>query len=104
MTYYMFLDDERDPPEDARDWVILRNSAAAIDYVLHHGQPEFISFDHDLGGDDTAMLFVRWLLHHLAEQDAERAFTFYVHSQNPVGRQNIISAIEGYDRYFQQNS
>jgi len=103
MTYYMFLDDERDPPEDGREWIVVRSSSDAIEMVQLNGFPEFISFDHDLGGDDTAMLFVRFLMDKLAVNEMERPFTYYVHSQNPIGRDNIIGALDGYDRFSKQN-
>jgi len=58
MTYRMFLDDERDPPEDGQDWLVFRSSSHAIGFMMIHGLPDFISFDHDLGGLDTAMVVV----------------------------------------------
>jgi hypothetical protein len=51
MSYKMFIDDERFPVSD--DWVIVRSSQEAIDTVLAKGFPSYISFDHDLGGDDV---------------------------------------------------
>lgn len=55
MTYKMFIDDERFPVTD--DWTIVRSSQEAIDCVLNNGFPQKISFDHDLGGDDTPYAF-----------------------------------------------
>jgi hypothetical protein len=83
----MFLDDERFPPGD-KAWVLVRSSADAIEYVKRRGLPEFISFDHDLGGDDTARRFVLWLIDHLDQGTSKLPtnFQFYVHSQNPIGR------------------
>ncbi len=49
MTYNLFLDDERFPPNDGKDWVIVRSVQEAVDYVEVNGLPSFISFDNDLG-------------------------------------------------------
>jgi len=85
----IYIDDDRDPKGvfDA----ILRSSAEAISYMLSEGCPDYISFDHDLGGDDTAMIVVNWMI----ETDLEmgnfipKCFSFGVHSANPVGALNI---------------
>jgi hypothetical protein len=44
----LFLDDERFPPDDGSEWVIVRSAFEAMLYCMDHGCPEFISFDHDL--------------------------------------------------------
>ena len=102
MTYKMFLDDERFPPNDGTDWVIIRNSTDAINYVRFQGIPKFISFDHDLGGDDTSRNFIHWLIDYMLETEETfkgREFGFYVHSQNPIGakwiRDTMTSMIAG---------
>ena len=92
MTYKMFLDDERFPPNDGAEWLIARSSQEAIDLVETYGIPRFISFDHDLGGDDTSRNFIFWLSDYMLDNEfsfAGRDFDFYVHSQNPIGAQWI---------------
>ena len=91
MTYKMFLDDERFPTSD--DWVIVRSSNEAIDLVKHQGMPYEIAFDHDLGEDDTSMKFVHWIIEAFYDGNLvfPDNFTFYVHSQNPIGARNIES-------------
>ena len=91
----LFIDDERFPVTN--DFVIARNSADAIAYVEKFGCPNFISFDHDLGGDDTAMVFVKWLIEKdLDYQVIPSDFDYYIHSQNPIGRQNIDGLLRSY--------
>lgn len=92
----MFLDDERFPPGNADDWVIVRSSSEAIEWVRAHGIPNHISFDHDLGGDDTAMVFLHQLAHMLIDSIVvmPEVFSYDVHSQNPVGRGNILSYMD----------
>lgn len=100
MTYRMFLDDERDPPDDGEEWCVCRSSARAIGVMAAHGLPSRISFDHDLGGSDTAMVVVHWLQNRLVELDRGRPFTYCVHSQNPVGKANIEASWAGFDRMY----
>lgn len=100
MGYKMFIDDERFPVTD--DWVIVRSSAEAIDYVQQHGMPQEISFDHDLGGDDTSRVFIKWLIDAFCRQAVSFpvGFTFSVHSQNPIGAEWINSTINSLQRHF----
>ena len=91
----MFLDDERSPITD--DWAIVRSSQEAIDHVKAYGMPVEIAFDHDLGGDDTSMVFLWWMVGELLDGNLviPKEFTFSVHSQNPIGARNIESLMEG---------
>jgi hypothetical protein len=101
MTYKLFIDDERFPPES---WVgtgpyrIARTSSEAQFYVDTFGMPNFISFDHDLGiyndgVEDTSINFINWLVEAVLDNRVQIPdnFDFYVHSQNPVGKENIES-------------
>lgn len=98
MTYSLFLDDEREPPADGQAWHVARSSTAAIAIVSENGVPAFISFDHDLGGDDTAMRFIHWLTGWILDTNTTfpPGFDFYVHSQNPIGRGNIQSLMASF--------
>lgn len=85
MTYKLFIDDERNPVTD--DWVMARSSADAISIVTNMGMPNEIAFDHDLGGQDTSRVFIKWLIAYIIdnEQYFPADFKFSVHSQNPIG-------------------
>ena len=96
MGYKLFIDDERDPPNDGTEWVVVRNSKHACHWVAYYGLPDFISFDHDLGGDDTSMKFLQWLANDCLEDGREFTFGYYVHSQNPIGKANIEGFIESF--------
>ena len=93
MTYKLFIDDERFPPDSwvGGNYKIARSSSEAIAFVEDYGMPNFISFDHDLGGDDTSMRFIGALISMLLDGFVviPKDFDFYVHSQNPVGAGNI---------------
>lgn len=96
MSYKMFIDDERFPVDDG--WTIVRSSNDAIRYVEEHGIPEYISFDHDLGGNDTSRIFILWLIDYMLDNDISFKtinFEFYVHSQNPIGAEWIYSTVRG---------
>ncbi|CAD6559603.1 hypothetical protein LMG28727_06902 [Paraburkholderia kirstenboschensis] len=58
--YRLFIDDIRDPV--APNWVLARTSFEAITALEARGCPFEISFDHDLGGDDTAMVVAKKLV------------------------------------------
>jgi hypothetical protein len=99
-AYRLFIDDLRDPVVSS--WVIARTSAEAIALLETCGCPSEISFDHDLGRDDTAMTVVKRLI----EMDLNASgrfipsnFAFSVHSANPVGKENIAGLLHSYLRH-----
>lgn len=97
MTYRLFIDDERYPPNDGHEWIIARSSQAAIDCIVTNGIPSYISYDHDLGGDDTSMRFIVWLIDsYLDGVLTEFPNKYTVHSQNPVGARNIRGILDGF--------
>ena len=99
-NYKMYLDDVRELPEEfQKEWITVRSSSETISYVKAHGLPEFISFDHDLGGSDTTMVFLRWLEREtniIQENDPPE---YVVHSSNPAGAANIRSFMESWKRF-----
>lgn len=98
--YKLFIDDVREPPSD--EWIVVRSSAEALSYVENHGWPSFISFDHDLGGEDTTMIFLKYLVY--KHWDGTTLPPDYVvHSANPVGAKNIVSFMESWKRSIDTN-
>lgn len=89
----LFLDDERVPPELEMDWVIIRTYEGFTRHIETHGLPEFISFDHDLGLEKTGYDCAKWLTEYCMDRDI-RLPEYYVHSQNPVGRDAIVQLLE----------
>jgi len=111
-NYALFIDDERLPPDDGKNWVTAKSSKTAINLVEALGYPDFISYDHDLGGDDTSVEFLNWLIEQLvSELDSGKITSkyavdtitaHYVHSQNPVGKQNIEGKISSFVKAHRQ--
>ncbi|NIE60638.1 MULTISPECIES: cyclic-phosphate processing receiver domain-containing protein [unclassified Burkholderia] len=93
----LFLDDLQAAPGPG--WAVVRSSAEAIDLLQTHGCPKLVSFGHDLGGNDTAMVVVRWLIDRDLDQGGQfipPELQFQQHSANPVGRENIAGLLGGY--------
>ncbi len=111
MSYKMFIDDERSPSflekfgftrSEYVDMVVVRSSQNAIQTIVKHGMPSFISFDHDLGGGDTGREVVKWLTESLLDDRIKLPvdFDFFVHSQNPVGAKWIADTMDGIVKEF----
>jgi hypothetical protein len=95
--YKMFIDDIRTPPNQG--WIIARSSDEAFEYIKKNGMPSFISFDHDLGGDDTSMKLLRKLESEFGD-NIPFPPDYAVHSANPVGSKNIVSFMESWKRAY----
>lgn len=98
----LYLDDIRFPTDST--YIIARTVEEAQQLIQKYGVPDFISFDHDLGVDDVGNLlptgydFAKWLIEMDMDGDIELSynFTFVVHSQNPVGAENIRVYLSNY--------
>lgn len=99
MSWKLFLDDERNPSEPG--WTVARSSTMGVVKVIEKARlPKEMSLDHDLGGEDNTMRFLREL-HHIWETrgaDPDLIPEYRVHSANPVGARNIISFMESWKR------
>lgn len=93
----IWIDDLRLPPEG---WVWVKTSDAAIEVLAefkHLGSEyEVISFDHDLGGDDTSRRIMMWMI----ENESFPTDEVFVHTANSVGRQYLVGTAQ---RYFPSN-
>ena len=99
MTYKLFLDDVRSPPDES--WIVARTYEEAIETVNAKGFPTTLSFDHDLGDDvHTGKDFANWLIERdLSENDMPEDFSYAVHSANPPGAANIRGILDGYLKF-----
>lgn len=99
MSWRLFIDDERLPADQDYDMIIARDFVEVMNLISDLGMPVFISFDHDLGMDratgfDIAKTLVDMDLDGWAKFPPN--FSFYVHSQNPVGKANIENYLNQY--------
>jgi hypothetical protein len=122
-TWYLWLDDERDPrvvlaPDNGEaclgtryaqyvenglldvDWRWAKSVDHAIRMVEEYGLPNTMALDHDLGCDAKrpderydAVRFLRWLF-----ENGYGVPRWYVHSANPVGRENIESYMRSWEK------
>ncbi len=89
----------RHPPEG---WVPAKTAQEAID-LIRSNEVEAISFDHDLGPEDSCgngylvATFIEDCYYHGLIQNRIK---WDVHSANSAGRLNIIRAMESADRIF----
>lgn len=110
----VFLDDKRTVEMshnsnkglgDLKDFIVLRNDKSFIDFINKNFEKiDLISFDHDLAcfnddveftGKTACELIIEKCL------DTGKKFPdWYVHSDNTVGRANIIGTIMNYIRKF----
>lgn len=107
----LFIDDERNPKDTSRTWIIARSVEEAIKLIEEHGCPLYISFDHDLGCDalsqplPTGYDLAHWLVNSELEGKISfpEGFAFNVHSANPQGAANIQGLIDRYLRFKKEN-
>lgn len=86
----LWVDDLRTPPEG---WQWAKTSQEAIDIFADPTVTvDEVSFDHDLGGDDTARKVVLWI----CENDFCFPPVVRVHTANPVGRDWLVGMVNMY--------
>jgi hypothetical protein len=84
----LWIDDERPAPNG---WYWAETSADAIEWIERMAFSE-VSFDHDLGGDDTTRKVVLWML----DNNITWPPIVRVHTANPVGREWLEGMINRY--------
>lgn len=85
----LWIDDLRTAPEG---YLWVKNSAEAIAAIESNEPFYHISFDHDLGGDDTSRKVVLWL----CENEGYWPKIASVHSMNPIGKEWLVGMIRRY--------
>lgn len=91
----LWIDDIRESPE-GWDWAKTSHEALTL---MKERQYDEISFDHDLGGDDTTRPVVLWLCEEKMIHGRDRfPRVYHVHSANPVGRQWLTQMLDKYSK------
>lgn len=104
MTWKLFIDDERELAStwNVNEWQIARNFDEACFLVIKNGIPIYISFDHDLGFGPTGSQFSEWLINYMIDEGLKFpvGFDYFVHSQNPIGADNIRGKMDAAIKHF----
>lgn len=104
MTYKLFIDDERELASNwnTDEWRIARDFDDACFLVIKNGIPDYISFDHDLGTGPTGSQFAEWLINYMIDNQFKfpNGFDYFVHSQNPIGADNIRGKMDSAIRHI----
>jgi len=134
MYYNLFLDDQRQPKDaiffDAEmhivepplvAWVIVRNYNQFVEVITRDGLPSFVTFDHDLADEHyiegvrgsepkygeykekTGYECAKWLVDYCLDKKLPPP-TYYCHSFNSIGRENIISLLNSYRKFYDARS
>lgn len=87
----VWLDDERPTPNG---WIRVKTPEEAIRLLETH-EVEVISLDHDLGLDETRTGYtvLNWLEFQVFTDKAFRMPKVLIHTDNPVGRKNMLAAL-----------
>jgi len=90
----LYLDDIRPIPEGFDG---VRSFEEFVSYITENGLPDYISFDHDLGEGKSGYDCAKWLVEYCLDHELDMP-EFNVHSQNPVGRENIEGLLGGFEK------
>lgn len=96
----VWLDDIRPAPDNS--WIKVTDTGSCLN-IIFHNKVEILSLDHDLGSEDCWTGYD--LLNILEEAFITKKYgdfylpiTILVHSDNPVGRQKMLQAIQSINR------
>lgn len=88
----LYVDDLRDCPEG---YTLARTVEEALQY-LRSGEVDILSLDHDLGEDSNHNLLpTGYDLVKIICEEGLRANKIYLHTDNPVGRENMFETLKG---------
>lgn len=99
MSYLLYLDDVRPIP---KGYMGVRSYTEFVSFINHNGLPQLISFDHDLGQEKTGYDCAKWLVDYCLETNYPLPIVI-VHSQNPVGKENIQKLLSNFYRHQQSD-
>ena len=95
----MWLDDVRPMPREYNYHA--KTSIEAIN-MLKNGNVVFISFDHDLGEDDTGYKVAQWI-EEAAYNNKIKPIDWQIHSANPIGAKRIESTMKNAERFWNES-
>ncbi|WP_294185867.1 cyclic-phosphate processing receiver domain-containing protein [uncultured Sphingobacterium sp.] len=95
LSYY--IPKEEITPYLLTNWTIIRTYPDFVAYISKNGIQSIISFDHDLGLNvdsteaESGYDAVKYIVNLIIEQEHRVLPQVLCHSQNPVGKTNILS-------------
>lgn len=87
--------------------VWLKNYDEFITHITENGLPDILSLDHDLSWEDmigkpstekTGYDCARWLVEYCMDNNKNLPGITQCHSQNPVGKKNIVTLLNNFKR------
>lgn len=117
----LWLDDIRNPftnehkrtPPGYENIIWVKNKFEFMRHLDLHGLPDAVSFDHDLADEhylpeswgsydgykeETGLDCAKYLINYCLEKNKDLP-TCYVHSQNPIGSENILLLLDSFKIY-----
>jgi hypothetical protein len=108
----LFIDDIRNPIDvfgytnkeifKEKDWIIVRTYEEFTNYLTNNNFPDIISFDHDLSDtseiEKTGYDCAKFLVDFCMDTD-QKVPIFFVHSQNPIGGENIKVLLNNFKKF-----
>lgn len=91
----IWLDDLREKPDNS--FTHLKTFEEFKNSLDTYGLPNYISFDHDLGLGKTGYDCAKYLVEYCLDNKLQLP-EYNVHSQNPVGRENIEKLLENFNK------
>lgn len=107
--YNLFVDDVRVPTDVTwadvpidQHYSVVRNYKEFVDLVTLRGVPKFVCYDYDLADcvniiEMTGFDCAKWLVAYCSDRNIKHP-SYVVHSKNPIGKQNIESYINSYNK------
>ncbi|MBS1550350.1 MAG: hypothetical protein JSS94_10880 [Bacteroidetes bacterium] len=92
MAKFLYLDDLRPTSEN---FARVYSFEEFPTFITENGLPNFISFDHDLGEGKTGFDCAKCLVEFCLDNQLP-LLEFFVHSQNPEGKENIEKLLENF--------
>jgi len=92
----LYLDDLRPTPSGFER---VYDYEEFTEFISQNGLPDFISFDHDLGLGKTGYDCAKWLVEFCLDKNLILP-EFQVHSQNPVGKENIETLLNNFKKSY----
>lgn len=112
----LWLDDWRDPFKKNGEWLMFSpigrdvdvvwvvNYQEFVDYIMGHGLPDAICFDHDLGDEVlTGYDCAKWLVNYCLDNNKPLP-KYGMQSANSVGRDNIKGLFLSFDKFRKKNN